>query len=125
MTSWCSLGQSLFVTYSLLIVRFRLTFLPYSCGFDASEHEYPSMSRHQRKVPTAFYHRFAKDARVFAEKYAKGKLISVLEGGYSDRALTSGALAHLAGLVDDEGEFRADETWWHIDNLKAVSLPFQ
>ncbi|KAI0335750.1 Arginase/deacetylase [Cubamyces sp. BRFM 1775] len=90
-----------------------------SCGFDASEHEYPSMSRHQRKVPTSFYYRFAKDARAFADKYAKGRLISVLEGGYSDRALTSGAMAHLTGLAHD-GETGADESWWSLPNLTAL-----
>ena len=25
------------------------------------------------------------------------------------------------GLVDDEGTWRADEAWWNIDNLKAMS----
>ncbi len=90
-----------------------------SCGFDACEHEYPSMSRHQRKVPASFYHRFARDARAFAERYAQGRLISVLEGGYSDRALTSGAMAHLAGLVDT-GDNGVDEKWWSLENLTAV-----
>ncbi|OSC97515.1 Arginase/deacetylase [Trametes coccinea BRFM310] len=90
-----------------------------SCGFDASEHEYPSMSRHQRKVPTGFYHRFAQDARAFAEKYAQGRLISVLEGGYSDRALTSGAMAHLLGLVDT-GDIGVDHEWWNVANLTAL-----
>ncbi|EIW59314.1 Arginase/deacetylase [Trametes versicolor FP-101664 SS1] len=90
-----------------------------SCGFDACEHEYPSMSRHQRKVPASFYHRFARDARAFAEQYAQGRLISVLEGGYSDRALTSGAMAHLAGLVDT-GNIGVDEKWWSLENLTAL-----
>ncbi|KAI1790191.1 Arginase/deacetylase [Ganoderma leucocontextum] len=90
-----------------------------SCGFDACEHEYASMSRHQRKVPVSFYYRFACDARIFAERYAKGRLISVLEGGYSDRALTSGALAHLAGLVDN-GDIGVDESWWSAENLTAL-----
>ena len=75
------------------------------------------MSRQQRKVPTSFYHRFAQDARSFAQQHAKGRLISVLEGGYSDRALTSGALAHLCGLIGDD----SDSTWWSIENLIAVS----
>ncbi|KAH9851780.1 Arginase/deacetylase [Lenzites betulinus] len=90
-----------------------------SCGFDACEHEYPSMSRHQRKVPAAFYHRFAKDAKAFAERYAQGRVISVLEGGYSDRALASGAMAHLTGLVDT-GAASADEKWWSLENLTAL-----
>ena len=99
----------------------RLTLLFPSCGFDACEHEYGSMSRHQRKVPVSFYHRFARDTRAFAERYAKGRVISVLEGGYSDRALTSGALAHLSGLVDN-GDMGVDESWWSLENLTAVRL---
>ncbi|KAJ7456771.1 Arginase/deacetylase [Mycena galericulata] len=84
-----------------------------SCGMDASEHETPSMSRHNRRVPTSFYHRFARDACALSNRYAYGKVISVLEGGYSDRALTSGSLAHLTGLVDCS----VDEEWWSEENL--------
>ncbi|KXN84336.1 Histone deacetylase HOS3 [Leucoagaricus sp. SymC.cos] len=88
-----------------------------SCGMDACEHEYPSMSRHNRKVPTSFYHRFTRDARVFADKYASGRLISVLEGGYSDRALISGSMAHICGLV---GSDKVDEEWWNVKNLTEL-----
>ena len=70
-----------------------------SCGFDASEHEYPSMSRHGRHVPASFYYRFAKDARALADRHARGRVVSGLEGGYSDRALISGGLAWLTGLA--------------------------
>ncbi|KAF8058708.1 histone deacetylase complex protein [Lyophyllum atratum] len=98
-----------------------------SCGMDACEHEYASMSRHNRKVPTSFYNRFARDvcARL-GDRYARGRVVSVLEGGYSDRALMSGAMAHLAGLADDEvkeedggqgGRGRVDEEWWSVENL--------
>ncbi|KAF8962998.1 histone deacetylase complex protein [Flammula alnicola] len=88
-----------------------------SCGMDACEHEYESMSRHNRKVPTSFYHRFARDACALSDEYAKGRLVSVLEGGYSDRALTSGAMAHLSGLVDVPRETRVNEEWWSVENL--------
>ncbi|KAJ7065157.1 Arginase/deacetylase [Mycena belliarum] len=84
-----------------------------SCGMDASEHETPSMSRHNRRVPTSFFYRFARDTCAFSDRYAGGKVISVLEGGYSDRALTSGSLAHLSGLVDRP----VDEEWWSDENL--------
>ncbi|KAJ7133431.1 histone deacetylase domain-containing protein [Mycena epipterygia] len=87
-----------------------------SCGMDASEHEMPSMSRHNRRVPTSFFHRFARDACAFSDRYAGGKIISVLEGGYSDRALTSGAMAHLSGLVDSP----ANEEWWSAENLALL-----
>ncbi|KAJ6487251.1 Arginase/deacetylase [Mycena vitilis] len=87
-----------------------------SCGMDASEHEMPSMSRHNRRVPTSFFHQFARDARAFSERYAGGKLISVLEGGYSDRALMSGSMAHLLGLVD----CNVDPEWWSLENLTLL-----
>ncbi|KAJ3788333.1 Arginase/deacetylase [Lentinula aff. detonsa] len=87
-----------------------------SCGLDASEHEYESMSRHGRKVPTNFYAQFTKDARAFAEKYAKGRIVSVLEGGYSDRALTSGTFAHFCALSLPEVH-TWDESWWNEDNI--------
>lgn len=87
---------------------------------DACEHEYPSMSRHNRKVPASFYHRFTNDARTFAGEYSSGKLISVLEGGYSDRALISGSLAHVCGLA---GSDKVDEEWWNVENLIEVCVP--
>ena len=77
------------------------------------------MSRHGRKVPVAFYHRFAQDAQKFADKVSRGRLISVLEGGYSDRALTSGAMAHVAGLAENDS-VKADPDWWKLDNLITV-----
>lgn len=99
-----------------------------SCGFDACQHEYTYMSRHDRKVPVSFYERFAQDARLFAEEVAGGKLVSVLEGGYSDKALMSGAMAHLAGLAaahESSGGGGASwcsarSSWWSIDNLTKL-----
>lgn len=77
------------------------------------------MSRHGRKVPTNFYAQFTRDARVFAEKHAKGRIVSVLEGGYSDRALISGTFAHFCALGLSE-EHTWNETWWNKDNLDAL-----
>uniref|UniRef100_A0A0W0G0J6 Putative histone deacetylase complex protein n=1 Tax=Moniliophthora roreri TaxID=221103 RepID=A0A0W0G0J6_MONRR len=91
---------------------------PVRCGMDACEHEYTSMSRHNRKVPVSFFDRFTQDACAFADRYAKGRLVSVLEGGYSDRALISGTLAHICGLVDIPSESReALKDSWSLDNL--------
>jgi hypothetical protein len=87
---------------------------------DASEHETPSMSRHNRRVPTSFFYQFARDACALSQRYAGGKLISVLEGGYSDRALTSGSMAHLLGLVDCP----VDPNWWSPENLTLVRFGF-
>lgn len=70
-----------------------------SCGFDACEHEYPGMQRHGKSVPVGFYHQFASDAVTLADSYTGGKVISFMEGGYADRAITSGAYAHTFGLA--------------------------
>ena len=73
-----------------------------SAGFDASEWESPGMQRHQVNVPTSFYARLTRDVVMMAEEEGlgvDGRVISVLEGGYSDRALMSGTLSHLSGLT--------------------------
>ena len=73
-----------------------------SAGFDASEWEMETMQRHKVNVPTDFYARFTADIAKLAEEDgtgADGRVISILEGGYSDRALMSGILSHLSGLV--------------------------
>ncbi|KAK2760191.1 hypothetical protein FQN54_002258 [Arachnomyces sp. PD_36] len=77
-----------------------------SAGFDASEWEGAGMQRHKVNVPTDFYARFTADVVRIAEAEglgADGRVVSVLEGGYSDRALTSGILSHVSGLADVSG----------------------
>ncbi|PHH83487.1 hypothetical protein CDD82_446 [Ophiocordyceps australis] len=77
----------------------------FSAGFDASEWESAGMQRHQVNVPTEFYARIAQDVvKIAAEPglYVDGRIVSVLEGGYSDRALASGVMSHLSGLVGDQ-----------------------
>ncbi|WEW59363.1 histone deacetylase [Emydomyces testavorans] len=74
-----------------------------SAGFDASEWEGAGMQRHKVNVPTDFYAKFTSDIIRLAEEEdlaVDGRIISVLEGGYSDRALTSGVLSHLSALAD-------------------------
>ncbi|XXG98270.1 hypothetical protein Hte_004593 [Hypoxylon texense] len=73
-----------------------------SAGFDASEWEADSMQRHAVKVPTDFYARITRDVVKMASEEGlsvEDRVISVLEGGYSDRALYSGVLSHLGGLA--------------------------
>lgn len=77
-----------------------------SAGFDASEWEGAGMQRHKVNVPTDFYARFTQDVTKLADEEGLGvggRIISVLEGGYSDRALTSGVLSHLCGLTSGPG----------------------
>ena len=73
-----------------------------SAGFDASEWEGSGMQRHKVNVPTEFYARFTRDIVDLADEDGlgvAGRVISVLEGGYSDRALSSGVLSHVCGLA--------------------------
>ena len=76
-----------------------------SAGFDASEWESQGMQRHKVNVPTEFYARFTGDVVRLAQEEGTGvdgRVISVLEGGYSDQALTSGVLSHLSGLCEGQ-----------------------
>ncbi|KYG43585.1 hypothetical protein M433DRAFT_26037 [Acidomyces richmondensis BFW] len=125
-----------------------------SAGFDASEWEGAGMQRHKVNVPTEFYARFTRDVVGLAQEAGsgcEGRVISVLEGGYSDRALCSGVLSHLSGLCaqsrdavkKEEGldvEASLDEmmrglhidqspatlfydnTWWSPANLTALEM---
>ncbi|OCF78604.1 histone deacetylase HOS3 [Kwoniella mangroviensis CBS 8886] len=86
-----------------------------SAGFDACEHEHQGMQRHDRRVPTSFYSRYTKDIVAFADKYTEGKVVSILEGGYSDRALTSAAMGHIVGMKGDLPK-ECDE-WWTEQEL--------
>lgn len=43
--------------------------------------------------------------------------MSVLEGGYSDRALTSAAMGHVIGMLDKSGKGE----WWSEPELVNVS----
>nr|POE82447.1 histone deacetylase hos3 [Quercus suber] len=76
-----------------------------SAGFDASEWEGSGMQRHKVNVPTEFYARFTRDIVDLSQDETTGcagKVISVLEGGYSDRALCSGVMSHLTGLCTSD-----------------------
>ncbi|KAK4687187.1 histone deacetylase HOS3, partial [Tremellales sp. Uapishka_1] len=87
-----------------------------SAGFDACEHEHQGMQRHDRRVPVSFFGRYTKDIASFADEYAEGKVVSVLEGGYSDRALTSAAMGHVIGMLGKEG----DSSWWSETELNNI-----
>ncbi|GAA5866398.1 hypothetical protein JCM1840_001303 [Sporobolomyces johnsonii] len=107
------------------------TLVMVSAGFDASPYELPSMSRHAHHVPTSFYRRFLADVGAFAASHSAGKLLCVLEGGYSDRALASGAGGLMEGLVmrgsaavegkeeEEKGRGR-DERWWDEGEMKKL-----
>lgn len=83
-----------------------------SAGFDASEWEGAGMQRHKVNVPTEFYARITRDVVKMAAEEGlgvEGRIISVLEGGYSDRALYSGVLSHLGGLAGGEPIYQRED----------------
>lgn len=119
------------------------TLILISCGFDACSYEIPGMQRHGKNVPPGFYDRFAQDAVHLAEESANGKLVSLLEGGYGDRALCSASIAHLRGLSHTATAKTEDEKlvpghkatkqalnaacidpyahpWWSVESLKTL-----
>lgn len=73
-----------------------------SAGFDASENEHVNMRRHGVHVPTSFYQRFTDDSVRLAKEFSNNKIISFLEGGYSDGALSTGLYSHLLGFAGTE-----------------------
>ena len=101
-----------------------------SAGFDASEWEMSAMQRHKVNVPTEFFARFTSDAVRLAQAEGTGvdgRVVSVLEGGYSDRALTSGILSHVAGLTSlceasEESDTRMGTKTWNSGWWSAASL---
>lgn len=89
----------------------------FSAGFDASEWESAGMQRHPANVPTGFYARISQDVIKLAAEEGlgvDGRVMSVLEGGYSDRAIASGTFSHLSGLASDQ---RLDSVPTGIDSL--------
>ena len=94
-----------------------------SCGFSASPHEHAEFSRHGCYMPTGFFHRFTRDACVLADRVAQGRLVSVLEGGYSNLAIISGVMAHVAGLAEAPST-GVNPEWWDTSALQEVSIVF-
>ena len=96
-----------------------------SAGFDASEWEGAGMQRHAVNVPTEFYARFSQDVVKLAQEEGTavdGHVISVLEGGYSDRALTSGVVSHLSGLGQNASPFPTNEAEEMVSAIQRMNL---
>ena len=84
-----------------------------SAGFDASEWEGHGMQRHKVNVPTEFYARLTRDIIALSDEEGlgvNGRVISVLEGGYSDRALMSGVLSHMCGLTTTNSGYQTPDS---------------
>lgn len=73
------------------------------------------MQRHEKNVPTSFYRTFTQDSIKLADEFCEGKIVGVLEGGYSDRALSSGIMSLLDGFCE-AGELEGK------DSVKAEGL---
>lgn len=96
-----------------------------SAGFDASEWEGAGMQRHAVNVPTEFYARFTRDVVKLAHEEGTavgGRVISVLEGGYSDRALTSGVLSHLSGLSAPQASPKSDALVAAVQKMNLAAM---
>lgn len=95
-----------------------------SAGFDASEYENPQMQRHGINVPTSFYAKFTNDV-VKLSKIHDSKIVSFLEGGYSDGALTTGIFSHLIGLTntiyEDQDSNLWNNTWGSEQVMKELT----
>ncbi|KAJ5201693.1 uncharacterized protein N7498_006356 [Penicillium cinerascens] len=95
-----------------------------SAGFDASEWESTGMQRHKVNVPTEFYARFTADVVRMSQEEGlgvDGRVISVLEGGYSDRALMSGVLSHISGLGSESADDRLASAMTSGMNITEIS----
>lgn len=100
------------------------TMICISAGYDASEYESSSMQRHAVSVPTVFYERFTKDAIALADTYCGGKVFSVMEGGYGDRAITSASSAHVIGLAKCTNQDAKVSDSYTIDVMKSIEKHF-
>ncbi|GAA5922109.1 histone deacetylase [Sporobolomyces koalae] len=87
------------------------TLILVSAGFDASPFEYSSMSRHHHSFPSpTFYETFTlKLVQETCRKFSNGRVLFVLEGGYSDLALVNGTIGVLRGLTETKTEVRHEQ----------------
>ena len=74
--------------------RFQPELLLFSAGFDAHRDDEMAMLR----LTEADYEWVTKEIKRIADKYAHGRIVSVLEGGYELHALGRSALAHIKAL---------------------------
>ncbi|MDH7571699.1 MAG: histone deacetylase, partial [Armatimonadota bacterium] len=75
--------------------RFQPEFVLISAGFDAHQQDPLGGMR----MTTAGYRRLTRMVRDIAEEQCRGRLVSVLEGGYHPEALAEAVEAHLQELL--------------------------
>ncbi|KTW31827.1 uncharacterized protein T551_01088 [Pneumocystis jirovecii RU7] len=92
-----------------------------SAGFDGSEFESEHMQRHGYHLPTLFYWKFSKDALSLSKKRCCSRIFSIMEGGYSDRAIASGTFALLCGLTNvNEKDIDMCEFLWKMEHFSCI-----
>jgi len=77
-------------------MAFKPDFVLISCGFDAHEGDLLG----GMKVTTPCYAELTRIVKRIAEKCCRGRLVSVLEGGYNLDGLASAAEAHVRALME-------------------------
>lgn len=92
-----------------------------SAGFDACEYETDEMSRYGKKLPASFYHRFARDLSRFSDLHCRGRIVSILEGGYSEHTLTGSSLSYILGFMDTSTEYIDHNKYpWSLDRINSL-----
>ena len=75
--------------------KFKPEMIFISAGFDAHRED----ERSQVSLTEQDYRRVTDEVKRIADQYSKGRIVSVLEGGYSLGALGRCAVAHINGLI--------------------------
>ncbi|GAA5316374.1 MAG: histone deacetylase family protein [Candidatus Pelagadaptatus aseana] len=78
------------------IDRFAPQLILISAGFDSHVED----ELGQLRLVEADFRWMTENLKVLADKHSRGKIISILEGGYSLSALARSAVAHLKALMD-------------------------
>lgn len=78
------------------IDRFAPELIVISAGFDAHKND----PKGSQNLETEDFYAVTKDLLALAEKHAKGRVISVLEGGYDIAASAASAKAHVRALAE-------------------------
>ena len=67
-----------------------------SAGFDGHAQDYVS----DWNLTEQDYFWVTRELKLIADKYAEGRVVSALEGGYDTSALARSVVAHLKALMD-------------------------
>ena len=77
--------------------RFKPSLIIISCGFDAHQKDPLGGLR----FTDDDFHWIARELIKIAEQYGEGRVVSIMEGGYSLEGLATGTAAHVRALMED------------------------